>query len=353
VTELPDADEPSEARVIRHIGTLCRDWPGEVLDAGATTRVLNADGTAPPIFWTFNSGGEFPALAGQLPASQPIVGMRSLNQIVPPGKRAVTSAITDLASHYADTLLKRFGTGPCLVGGNCQAAEIAYHIALRLLEAGAEVLGFITLDAEWRLPLPVPVKLIFGRDSDRNPRRKFSEAQMAMRQDWWSAAFAGIEMAETPGGHGQYFRPENVPGLAQGILSARREAPFSFVPSAGRWILRTEASGEVSLSLPPGEFAACVDRLRLIQISDGGGVHPPIAAPYSGLLRPAGLVEGCVQFRLPPYTSARTQVVLCLQDTGPLSWPFCSLPEMPLSSVTLSLPARILTRFPDLGIDAG
>lgn len=321
----PAAEAEAKARILKHVSTLSRGWPGDCLDDAQTVRLVNAGGTAPPLFWTFNSGGELPALAAQLPSAQPIVGMRSLNQIVPPDKRATTPALLDLATHYADTLLQRFGTGPCLVGGNCQAAEVAYHIAIRLLAAGAEVQAFVTLDAEWQLPLPVPVKLIFGRDSDRNPVRTLSDAQMKLRHDWWSAAFAGIELAETDGAHGQYFQPQNVPSLARQILSARRDAPLRGRAAAPGWTLRAETDGQISLTLPPGALVERMDRLRIVPVLDGGGRQPPATTGYSGLIRAAGLVDDCVQFRLPRPPAARLLPALCLQGQGPLSWPVSSL----------------------------
>ncbi|MDB5661193.1 MAG: hypothetical protein JWS10_3808 [Cypionkella sp.] len=317
----PDID-----KTLSHIEIICRNWPGERLDAKSTMRFLNPEGTASPIFWVFNAAAEFPAIANQMSPSQPIVGMRSLNMIVDSQTRANTSIVLELAKHYADTLLKRFGTGPCIVGGNCQAAEISYHVALKLLEAGVEVLCFVTLDAEWQLPLPLPVKMIFGRKSNRNPMRTLSEPEMQIRHNWWSAAFSGVEVAETDGGHGEYFLPANIPSLVKEICSAEKRRGSVTPRPATNWSLHRNEDAEFSLRLPQGQYVECMDKLLIIPLLERGVSHPTIRMPYADLVKPSELTGGCVSFRWKPNPAFKTRAMLCMQGTGPLSWPFGAMP---------------------------
>lgn len=77
--------DQSLAANLRRLSLLTHDWPGQPLDEHGTIRLLNPDAAGPPLFWCFNGQQEFPALAAAFARQRPLVGMRSLNQIMPEG----------------------------------------------------------------------------------------------------------------------------------------------------------------------------------------------------------------------------------------------------------------------------
>ncbi len=207
---------------LRRISKVVKSWPGDPLDEWGSIRILNANGTKPPIFWCFNSAGEFPALAEALGTDQPIVGLRSLNQILEPTAISPSHA-RELGEYYAEKLFNEFGTAPCIVGGNCQAASISYALALSMQSRDTNVLDLITLDAVLRRPYPGKMLMLFGRNSRlQNP---FFEKEIDMNAAPaldWRHAISSVKIAIVDGGHGEYFFPENVSSLAREVSGARK-----------------------------------------------------------------------------------------------------------------------------------
>lgn len=209
--------DTSLAANLRRNSVLTRDWPGSVLDSQRTVRLLNASGDQTPMFWCFNGAHEFPTLAEALGPQQPIVGMRSLHNVVDPS--LVNSSVADeLADHYASSLIKRFGRAPCIVGGVCQAALISYRIALRLQKSSVPVLRLITLEAELRYPFPGHMRLLFGRESvEYNPFITNPPDAERPPLRWWSYAFEHPDWAIVEGAHMELFVPENIASLANAV----------------------------------------------------------------------------------------------------------------------------------------
>lgn len=203
--------------VLNRMSLVVRKWPGQPLDTAGTLRLMNPDGQDVPLFWVFNMADELLALASALPSSRPIVGMRSLDQIVPSEIWRNAPILQEIAAHYADLLLTHFHGRRCVIGGNCQAAAIAARISLELLRGGADVAQFLMLDAEWDQPMPVPVKMMFGAESRFNPRLRYGPEQLHARKAQWAAHFPSCAVTILPGGHGTYFEQHSVGNLAREI----------------------------------------------------------------------------------------------------------------------------------------
>jgi len=209
---------PTRDTILRRIGTATRDWGGDLLDAEGCLHLVNPSGPQTPVFWCFNAAGEFSQLAAALGPEQPLVGLRSLNRILDEAL-TLSSAAEQLAQHYADHLLARFGTQPCIIGGNCQAASVAYRVALRLLHAGVPVNRLVTLDAELRFPYPGHLRALFGRESLYNPINKTRDGSERAAPRPWDYSAASYDRATVDGAHGQYFHAENIASLAREILA--------------------------------------------------------------------------------------------------------------------------------------
>lgn len=318
---------------LRRLAVLVQRWPGETIDEGQTLRLLNPQGDAVPVYWCFNAIAEFGALGASFGANQPLVGMRSLNQIV--SVTPDTSFVQDaLAAHYAQALLARFGRVPCIVGGNCQAAGIAWRVANLLRAAGVPVQRLVFLDAQPHLPWPGRVRLLFGVLSTGFNPFLSPPADLRHQVPWhWERAWHRCDTRIVSGGHGQYFFPENLPDVARAILEAE---PVS-APSAARAssvassvaacrdlrcrLVHTDDQSSTVELVTPADFAALggLAVMPLWQSPEGGLQGEPGSdwiVPVDSLpvwrhrfMHPAGL------------SKPRLVAVPCLAGHGPLIWP--------------------------------
>jgi thioesterase domain-containing protein len=306
---------------LRRISKVVKSWPGDPLDEWGSLRILNAGGTKPPIFWCFNSAGEFPALAEALGADQPIVGLRSLNQILEP--TAISSRHTrELGEYYADQLFDKFGTAKCIVGGNCQAASISYALALSIKSRDTDVLCLITLDATLRRPYPGEMRMLFGRNSHRqNPFfEKTIDLNAAPALDW-RHAISSIKIGIVDGGHGAYFLAENVESLAREIsapvVPVDRGKAVSRLPL---WNVVEENEEYLTVGTPK---ATCeVDDFAIIAIwEQNGEVLRSLGDDWIAYPKAKGNNFQCKLKKPADQGDFILRLVVCVRDVGPRAWP--------------------------------
>lgn len=334
-------EAPSLDKVLRRIEATTRAWPGEPLDGLGCQRVVNRSGKGLPIFWVFNSTIEFPTFAAQFADGRPLVGMRSLNQIVPREDRDLTPVRDELAQHYAKSLLHAFGTAPCIVGGNCQAAEIAYHLILHLLAAGVDVRSFVTVDAEWQVPLPVPVRMLFGRNSGFNPYRTLPMDNLKLREQLWSVAFPSVETATIDGGHGEYFRPENIATLVNQICGAERQASGFCRQKGFKLRRRRYAAGTEVVTLLSTGRNETQREICLVPVIENGDAIPQVDLLGLERVPRSEWIDGLLQVRIPPAQCRNVQLVPCLKGFGPMIWPIRIAPKVSFVSSKLTLIDRM------------
>lgn len=317
---MPLAQDVSLAANLRRIGRLVANWPGERIDDVGVLPLTGGQGAGTPIYWCFNAANEFSALSRTFGDDQPLVGMRSLHQVIDITP-ATTHAFDDLADYYAGQLLRRFGRSPCIVGGNCQAAAISYRVAVRLLDAGVPVLRLTTVDAEPRYPYPGHVRLLFGRDSRLNPflgRRPDPNAE-PLRS--WRMAYGRAEWQAINGGHGEYFEPWAIESLARCI----RQPSQAMVPSGPvADVAWTAARGDGAVTLnadPPRNLEQSTD-LGLVPVwrRQDGSLARIDRDDWVVPIAPGRLWRATLPLPPPPGPWSVTPV-LCRLDHGPKSWP--------------------------------
>lgn len=201
------------------LSKLTRHWPGEPLDDRGVMRILNSAGTRPPIIWVFNAAHEPRQLARALGPKQPLVALRSLNQI----QRASSDRYDNaerLAAYYADQLAQALPKKVPLVGGNCQGAPIALWIANALRDRGCDVGCAAVIDARPWVEVQLPLLLSFGVDWKEDT--SFGgispdpiEVNKRFYADWRQARLRCT--------HGQYFDPEHVDHLATTLTRFMRQ----------------------------------------------------------------------------------------------------------------------------------
>lgn len=193
------------------------------MDDRGLVHILNENGSKPPLIWCFNAPHEFQILAEKLGPEQPIIGLRSLHLVarIEPGRGRHDR---EMANHYADFLLGALPDRPCYIGGNCQGATIAFHIARRWLLAGRQCPHFISMEMEPPLPLPLPCTLLFGANSTMfNPYLK-GDHGAPLR---WKNLVAFPSDQIIPGGHGEYFNEINVIPLSNTLHHILNAPPLA------------------------------------------------------------------------------------------------------------------------------
>ena len=195
-------------------------WPGERPSPDRLLAGLNTSGTRTPIFWVFQSGHEFAALASALGADQPLYGFRSGHGVF----RYDEDTLQMVALSYVQAVLAVCPDGPLFIGGNCQGGRVALAVAQHVMRRSVDVSLLVLM--EWGFELSAyhgPVVFLHGRDSlQGNPWLRHAEPQRA-----WQKWLREVSTDVIPGRHGHYFQRDTVDEVASVIarhLAIRRPA---------------------------------------------------------------------------------------------------------------------------------
>ena len=184
-------------------------WEGKRARPESVMVGLNTDGGRQALFWCLQRYQELTQLAKYLGPDQPVYGMRSGNRVMVKNQ----DNIERLAAHYVSEILEVQPQGPYLIGGNCQAAQIAFEIAAQLTALGHEITLLMLHEKFIPKPCHGPVALSFGADSTYNPHFYFHQPAPG-----WRKYYTGpLIMNVVSGAHGQFFREPNVQILAATI----------------------------------------------------------------------------------------------------------------------------------------
>jgi acyl-CoA synthetase (AMP-forming)/AMP-acid ligase II len=315
---------PNIETILPKIAMLTRQWKGAPVDPLGTIRLYHRDGTRRPLIWCFNSNKEADALAAELDPDQPLIAMRSLNQVVEPEMRERSFILDALADYYAAQLLERLFLETCILGGNCMSAQIAYRIGLRLMRAGVRIERFVMIDKSWHLPLPLPVRMLFGDKGRDNPNH-LPAAQQARYHQFWAAAFPRYQTLEMPGKHGSYFQPERAGTTARLILQDDPAAPLPLPQSAPPvvWQTNKKDGGQICLILPD-DLPHRASDYDLAPIFHHAGATPILPLAWADHAQPITLPDGRCGFLITPPAHPgpwHLRPILLQRGQGPVTWP--------------------------------
>lgn len=196
--------------------TYTASWVGERAKPESLVVGLNTEGTQEPLFWCLQRYGELTQLAKYLGADQPVYGMRSANRVM----LRIPENIAALARQYVQEILATKPEGPFLLGGNCQAADIAFQIAKGLEALGHEVTQLVMLEKFVPEDYAGRVALLFGKKSDRNPYVYYHQPEIG-----WGKFYSGEHSIDlVPGKHAKFFQEPNVQGVTATIRKRLEEA---------------------------------------------------------------------------------------------------------------------------------
>ncbi|MDI4662759.1 AMP-binding protein [Xanthobacter autotrophicus] len=190
----------------RKMASFIETWEGRRVSHDRLMLAWNEAGTRPPLFCVFNSAEEPVGLAAALGADQPLYAFRSAHLV----GRSDKAVIRALVQRYVQHVQAMCPTGPVLLLGQCQGAEIALAMARHLVRRGRDLplLMLVELTGE-PLRFPGDVLVLHGRDSVLNPK--------AATQDpvpLWRDSFASLALEETDGAYGELYTPANIGALA-------------------------------------------------------------------------------------------------------------------------------------------
>ena len=175
------------------------------------------DGPRVPLFWCLQNETELDQIALHLGADQPVYGLRSGHKVMVKSP----DNIRKLAAMYAAEIAELHADGPMFIGGNCQAAVIAFQLAQHLRLAGREIALLVLHEKMVPERYDGDVLLSFGRESDRNPF-KGSLNPHAEFATYYTGRFS-IELVG--GKHGQFFVEPHVHEFSAMIRRARDATP--------------------------------------------------------------------------------------------------------------------------------
>lgn len=221
------AESGLDPEILARLHAYTASWEGERPFPGALIVGLNLRGKRQPLFWCLQNGTEFLQLARYIGDDQPVFGMRS-------GHEAMVKSpenIDRLASHYAGEIMRTVAQGPLFIGGNCQAATIAFHVARHVVAAGREVALLVLHEKMVPERYGGRVALSFGRESSRNPYLWNEDPAAEFR-----AHFVGdFTIDLVSGGHGQFFHEPHIFDLVD-MIRRRRDQVAALGPlGRGGW----------------------------------------------------------------------------------------------------------------------
>lgn len=184
-------------------------WQGQRAVPESVMVGLNTNGAKQKLFWCLQRYKELTQMAKYLGPEQPVYGMRSGNRVMVKDQENINA----LASFYVAEILAVQPEGPFLIGGNCQAAEIAFQIARQLGNRGHGITLLLLQEKFIPQEYGSRVALIFGSKSYANPYKMFRNPEFG-----WKKYYSGAITADlVSGGHGQFHKEPHIQVLAEAI----------------------------------------------------------------------------------------------------------------------------------------
>ena len=242
--------DPEEESKLR---TLAANWRAPAAREGSKIRVMNAEGTKPPLFFCFLNEYSFVQLGKHIGKDQPLYGMRGANAVVPmTGEEAYEANMRRAAISYLEEVIELAGDGPILLGGYCQGGTIAMHLAALLTALGHTVETVMLVEKTPPVSYPGHVDILFSEKSFLNPYLEFDQPEAV-----WSRRYGSHSFQIVPGDYIDVFLPQYVMGLASAlntcIETALRSARTSLPRSAQivSWV-----GADIPGTLRPGQQVA-------------------------------------------------------------------------------------------------
>ncbi len=167
----------------------------------------NTLGSRTPVF--ISTGMDRTQVSQLFGADQPVYWMRNLLQLEcrsPENTRA-------LASYYVREIQDIQPDGPLILVGNCEGAKIAAYAAVELRDAGRDIALLYMMEQLVPVEYAGRTRLVFARQSNFNPHRKFDAPEAGWRKYYTGELSATV----LPWKHPWFLLPEYVDRLIPDI----------------------------------------------------------------------------------------------------------------------------------------
>lgn len=210
----------SRHRVLVAQEKLMASWPGTPVDRAGIVRVLNAEGTKPPLFWIFNSASEPQLLADALGPDQPLIFSRSAHLLVSskddrlPFRKA-------LGDYLLDEISRSFAGQQFDAGTSCQGTSLVMYVAEKSSRATFEI-GSLCLINSWLPEIATgrPALLVYGSgDPGHDPFRENMEEAVSNASLCYSEYHRILLDAQ----HGGYYSGDVLADILTQFQSIRSE----------------------------------------------------------------------------------------------------------------------------------
>lgn len=181
---------------------LMSSWAGRAIDQKGILRVLNEDGTRPPLFWIFNTSRDPETFAKVLGEDQPVVFSRSSHLLVAPNE-SPAQVRKILSDYLCQELNQHFAGARFDMGTSCQGTNIILQLSTQLQSQGIGV-GHLCMINCTLPPLVThrPALLIYGhQDAGHNPFHH-DDTDATLRAQ---TLFSDYQVLRINAGHGQYY----------------------------------------------------------------------------------------------------------------------------------------------------
>lgn len=182
-------------------------WPGRPVDQRGILRVLNEDGSLPPIFWIFNTPNEPKKLARVLGRDQPLIFSRSSHLIVQ--RNDDPAKIREILTDYLfQEIHLRFSGASFNMGTSCQGSGMLMLLSKRLQEVSINVENLCMISCSMpEIATNCPAFLIYGdQDKGHDPFQK----DVAAANGRAKKAFLRYQRVVISASHGQYYSERTI-----------------------------------------------------------------------------------------------------------------------------------------------
>lgn len=244
--DLPACDEagvPGGHLLLHRLQSFAASWQGDRLFPASLVIGRNTRGRNTPIFWVFQDHIELDRLAARLGPDQPLYGMRSCVGIDDAASYSM-DVIETVANRYLWEIMAITAGRRIIIGGNCQGAIIALHLARKLGRTPTPPVALVLM--EWSYSYgryDGPALLIYGRESYT---AEFFETPGRAAPDW-RRDFPVRTVAAIPGRHGTFFDDGHIGAFAQTLRAFEKRhrvaaSPLSRLRIAVRSLVDRAAS---------------------------------------------------------------------------------------------------------------
>jgi len=176
-------EDPKHSDLFHKMSVYISGWEGYRQRDNSLVVQIGSLQSSQVIFWCGQDSGEFELINKSLESRYKVCGMRSPRWL----KDIDAELVSILARRYVQEMIEIQPEGPFYIYGFCLGSLIATGVSRLLLSAGREISQITLIEGLHHVlakspPIDAPTTLIFAKDSDLNPHKKFKNPESFYRR---------------------------------------------------------------------------------------------------------------------------------------------------------------------------